>query len=411
MRSPLPKMLRRPILPTALATAALLILAAAAIACVSATGDVDVDVAVDTGRPYRIGVMDSLTGAGETYGTAIWQAKQLAADEINAAGGINGRMLELVVADGMCNAAGATAGYRRLTDVSGVKIILGASCSTSTLTAAPLAQADGVAMLSASATHPDVAGVGDYIFRTALSGRQVGIAAGNAMWADGVRNLATITENTDYARGLNEVAAARFAELGGSITAAEMFESGRTDFTPLLESLMASNPDAIYLVPQSDQSGGSVIRDARAVGYDGPIYAEVVTMGRESLNIAGDAAVGVKAVMVALPDDRPKVRELMTSFAARYGYTPQPWFVSSAYDTVYLASECLKQTGDDQDAAGFRDCLNDITWSGVISDDYSFDADGEIVGLSPSIVEPLPVAERTPANHGIRITGPAPAAP
>ena len=410
MRSPLPKMLRRSILRRSiLATAALLILATAAIACVSATGTVTTGDAAD--RPYRIGVMDSLTGAGATYGTAIWQAKQLAADEINAAGGINGRMLELVTADGMCNAAGATAGYRRLTDISGVKIILGTSCSTSMLTVAPLAQADGVAMLSASATHPDVAGVGDYIFRTALSGQQVGIAAGNTMWADGVRNLATITENTDYARGLNDVATARFAELGGSVTAAEMFESGRTDFKPLLESLMASNPDAIYLVPQSDQSGGGVIRDARAVGYAGPIYAEVVSMGRESLSIAGDAAVGVKAIMVALPDDRPQVRELLTKFAARYGYSPQPWFVSSAYDTVYLTAECLKQTGDDEDAAGFRDCLHDITWNGVISDDYSFDADGEIFGLSPSIVEPLPVAERTPANHGLRITGPAPAAP
>ena len=405
MLFPLPKMLRRSILlRSILTTAALLILATAAIACAVDPGDADAG-------PYRIGVMDSLTGAGETYGTAIWQAKQLAADEINAAGGINGRMLELVVADGMCNAAGATAGYRRLTDVSGVKIILGASCSTSTLTAAPLAQADGVVMLSASATHPDVSGVGDYIFRTALSGRQVGIDAGNTMWADGVRNLATITENTDYASGLNQVATARFAELGGSVTAAEMFESGRTDFRPLLESLLAANPDALYLVPQSDQSGGSVIRDARELGYAGPIYAEVVTMGRESLSIAGDAAVGVKAIMVALGHDRPKVRELMTDFAARYGYTPQPWFTSSAYDNVYLAAECLKQTGDDQDAAGFRDCLNDISWSGAISDNYSFDANGEIVGLSTSIVEPLPVSERTAENHGIRITGPSPAAP
>lgn len=389
---------RRPIMT---ATALLLtVLMAAAVSCGG-----------DAGRPFRIGVMDSLTGAGASYGNAIWQAKQMAAAEINAAGGINGRMLELVVADSRCSAESAIAGYRRLTDDEGVKIILGTSCSDAMRAAAPLAQADGVVMLSASATHPDIARIGDYIFRTALNSRQVGIDTGNAIWADGVRNLATISENTDYAEGLRQVTTARFEELGGNIAAAERFESGVDDFKPLLESLLAANPDALHIAPQSEQSGGGIIRDARAVGYEGPIYTEVVAMGLESLGIAGDAAVGVKAVMVALGPEHAKAQEVAANFAERYGYAPLPWFISSGYDGVYLAAECLRQTGDDQDAAGFRDCLRGITWSGAISARYGFDADGEIVGLSTAIVEPLPVAERTPANHGFRILGPAPAAP
>lgn len=390
------KMMRRPIL----AMTALLILASVAIACGS-----------DTDRPFRIGVMDALTGAGATYGNDIWRAKQMAAAEINAAGGINGRMLELAVADSMCRADRARDGYARLTDTDGVKIILGTSCSDAMLAAAPLAQADGVVMLSASATHPDIAQIGDYIFRTALNSRQVGIATGNAMWADGVRNLAMITENRDYAEGLRQVTAARFAELGGTVATAQSFESGVADFKPLLATLLAANPDALHIAPQSENSGGGIIRDARALGYDGPIYTEVVAMGSESLRIAGDAAVGVKAIMVALGPDNAKAQAVAADFAERYGYAPLPWFISSGYDGVYLAAECLGQTGDDQDAAGFRDCLRGITWSGAVSDNYGFDADGEIVGLSTSLVEPLPVAERTPANHGFRILGPAPAAP
>ena len=73
--------------------------------------------------------MESLTGPGETYGTVSNQAKQLAVDEINAAGGVNGRMLELIVEDSKCSAQDAITAYRKLTDVDGVKIILGTSCS------------------------------------------------------------------------------------------------------------------------------------------------------------------------------------------------------------------------------------------------------------------------------------------
>ena len=388
--------MRRP----ALAIVALSTLAAAAIACGGGN---------DT--PFRIGVMDSLTGAGATYGNTIWQAKQIAAAEINDAGGINGRMLELVPADAMCNAEGARNAYRRLTDDEGIKVILGTSCSASMLTASALAEPDGVVMLSASATHPDIAKAGDYIFRTSFSSRQIGIDTGNTMWADGARTLATITENTDYAIGLRDVTIARFEELGGSLTASEQFETGDSDFRPVLEPLLAADPDALHIAPQAEASGGQIIKEARAMGYDGLIYAEVVTMGSEALKIAGDAAVGVKGVMVALGPDNAKVQEVVANFRERYGYSPLPWFVGSGYDNVYLIAECLKQTGDDQDADGIRDCLYDITWSGAVSESYSFDADGEIVGLSTSIVEPLPVSERTPENHGFRILGPAPSAP
>ena len=401
-RSRLRRRLRERMRPLLLMASALLILAAAAISCAGADR-------VD--QPFRIGVMDSLTGAGATYGSTLWQAKQMAAAEINAAGGINGRMLELVVADSMCRTESAVTAYRRLAQDEGVKIILGTSCSDAMLAAAPLAQADGVVMLSASATHPDIAQIGDYIFRTALNSRQVGIDTANTMWADGVRNLATLTESTEYAAGLHRATAARFEELGGKVVAEENFPSGLNDFKPFLEPLLAERPDALHIAPQSENSGGGNIRDARALGYDGPIYTEVVTMGSEALRIAGDAAAGVTAVMVVLPPDNPKAQAVVANFHERHGHSSLSWFIAGGYDNVYLASECLKQTGDDQDAAGFRDCLNAITWSGAISERYGFDADGEIVGLSTVLVQPLPAAERTPENHGYRIIGPSPPAP
>ncbi len=357
------------------------------------------------GDPYRIGVMESLTGTGETYGTVAYRAKIMAMDEINAAGGINGRRLELVVEDSKCSAQDAISAYNKLTGVDGVKIILGTSCSSAMLGVAPLAEADGVVLFSGLASNPDIADAGDYIFRTQISDIEVGIRTGNVLWADGIRTLATITEETDYAEGVRRTSVAQFEQNGGRVIAEERFASDTTDFRSQLTKLFNGSPDALHVAPQSEFAAGTIVKQARELGYQGPIYGETITVGATALAIADDAATGLKAITATADPDNEKAQEVLTSFRERYEYLTLPWHLGSAYDTVYIAAECLRQTNDDQDADGFRDCLYDITWSGALGDNYSFDADGEVVGLSRAVVEVLPPAERTKENYGYKVLG------
>ena len=357
--------------------------------------------------PFVIGVMESVTGPGETYGTVAVQAKQMAADEINAAGGVNGRSLEFVVEDSQCSAKDAITAYNKLTDVDGVKIILGTSCSGAMLGVAPLAEADGVVLFSGLASNPDIANAGDYIFRTQISDVQVGIDTGNVLWADGVRRLATITEATDYAEGVRRTSVEQFEKRGGTLATAERYGSDVTDFRSQLTKLLNADPDALHIAPQSEFAAGTIIKQARELGYQGPVYSETVSVGTTALEVAGEAATGMKAITADLDPDNKKAQEVLANFRKRYDYVTLPWHLGSAYDDVYIAAQCLKQTNDDQDADGFRDCLYGITWSGAIGDDYSFDANGEVVGLSRVVVEVLPVAERT-ADRKYRVLGPAP---
>ena len=353
--------------------------------------------------PFRIGVMESLTGAGETYGNVAVQAKTMAMDEINAAGGIDGRRLELVIEDSKCSAQDAINAYNKLTDVDGMKIILGTSCSGAMLGVAPLAEADGVVLFSGLASNPDIANAGDYIFRTQISDIEVGIRTGNVLWADGVRALATITEETDYAEGVRRTSVAQFEKNGGKVIAEERYGSDTTDFRSQLTKLLEANPDALHIVPQSEFSAGTIVKQARELGYEGPIYGETISVGTTALDIAGDAATGIKAITAAPDPNNAKAQEVLANFRERYKYITLPWHLGSAYDDVYIAAECLKRTNDDQDADGFRDCLYDITWSGALGNDYSFDEDGEVVGLSRAVVEVLPPAERTEENFGYRV--------
>ena len=361
-------------------------------------------------QPFVIGALDSLTGVGESYGIPFSRSKLLAVEEINAAGGINGRMLRLIVEDSKCTSADAITAYQRLTDVEGVKIILGATCSGATLGVAPLAEQEGVILFSPSSTSPDISDAGDYIFRTAINSLKVGTDIGNTLWADGMRTIGTITEATDYAEGARRSAVTQFEKLGGVVVAAESYPSEAIDFRTQLTKLLNANADAILVAAQGEVSGGTIIKQVRELGYDGPIYSEVVPTGSNALDIAGEAATGLKAV-VPNPDLETDIgKEFLASFNARYGIAPWPWFQGSAYDGVYIAAECLRQTNDDQDADGFRDCLYDLTWSGAIGDEYSFDANGDVVGVSHVVIEVLPVAQRTEENLGFRVVGP-PAVP
>ena len=379
----------------------LTVLAVVGIAC--GGGD---DAADD--EPFKIGVMESVTGPGETYGVMAVQAKQMAVDEINEAGGINGRMLEIIVEDEKCNAQDSITAYNKLTDVDGVKIILGTSCSGAMLGAAPLAEEDGVILFSGLATNPDIANAGDYIFRTSMSDAQVGIDTAHVLWTDGHKTLATITEATDYAEGVRRTTVERFEELGGSVVAEERYASDVTDFRTQLTKLTGENPDALHVSAQSEFTGGTIIKQVRELGWEGPIYAEIVAIGPTALEIAGDAATGTKAIVADLDPSNTLGQEVVANFEERYDYVVFPWYLGSAYDDVYITAECLRQTNDDQDADGFRDCMYEITHSGTIGENYSFDENGEVVGLSNVVAEILPVAERTAANQGYKVLGGAP---
>ena len=367
-------------------------------------------LAVPTG-PFIVGVMESLTGPGETYGNVAVQAKLLAVSEINAAGGINGRPMKLIIEDSKCSARDSITAYTKLTSVDGVKIILGTSCSGAMLGAAPLAEKDGVIMFSGLATNPLIKDAGDFIFRTAINDVLVGLDTGNTIWADGIRKLATITEATDYAEGVRRETAATFENLGGEIVAVERYASEETDYRAAITRILGKSPDAVHIAAQAEFAGGTIIKQLRELGWDGPIYGEIVAIGSTALDVAGEAATGVKGIVPALDPNNTKANDFLQRFRDRYDYTTLEWFMGSAYDDVYITAACLAQTGDDQDAAGFRDCLYGMSaYEGTIGT-YTFDSDGEVVGLSNAVAEVLPLSERTSSNSGWKILGPAPVMP
>ena len=349
---------------------------------------------------YRVGVLASLTGPGESYGTVTSQAIQMAADEINMAGGIDGVPLELIIEDSKCNAQDAITAYRKLTQVDGVKIILGTSCSGAMLGVAPLAEQDQVILFSGVATNPIIRHAGDYIFRTSMSDLKMGIGVANLIAKDGHSTLATINESTEYAEVAKEAVVNQFLSLGGQVIGEERYSSDATDFRSHIAKLIALGPQAMYIAAQSEFSGGTVIKQIRELGYEGELYANVVSYGTTALEIAGSSADSLRSVTATITDDNELAQSVLTSFRTRYGYITLPWHLSSVYDDVYITAKCLEQVKDDQHTSAIKDCLYETVHTGAIGEKYSFDADGEVIGVPYQVIQILPTSQRTEDNFG-----------
>ena len=190
--------------------------------------------------------------------------------------------------------------------------------------------------------------------------------------------------------------------------AEERYASDVIDFRTQLTKLLNASPEAIHIASQSEFIGGTIIKQMEDLGYHRPIYSEIVPVGATALEIAGDAATGVKAILADIDPANEKGQSVLDNFRERYDYLTLARYLGSTYDDVYITAECLNQTKDDQDADAFRDCLYGITWSGAIGDNYSFDENGEVVGLANMVIEVSPVDQRTGDNQGYRVLGPAP---
>ena len=89
-------------------------------------------------------------------------------------------------------------------------------------------------------------------------------------------------------------------------------------------------PNALHIAPQSEFAAGAIVKQARKLGYRGPVYGETITVGTTALDVAGDAATGLKAITAAPDPNNEKAQEVLANFRARYNYVTSPWHLGSA---------------------------------------------------------------------------------
>ncbi|MGH7726533.1 MAG: ABC transporter substrate-binding protein [Candidatus Eiseniibacteriota bacterium] len=296
-----------------------------------------------TGGTIKVGVYGSLTGTTATFGESTKNGVELAANELNAAGGVGGKTIALVVEDDQSKAEEAATAVQKLIAQDRVVALLGEVASSRSLAAAPIAQQNGVPMISPSSTNPEVTKKGNYIFRACfIDPFQGTVMAKFASQNLHLKRVAILKDvKNDYSVGLAQFFTEEFqGRLGGTITGEQAYNEGDSDFRSQLTALKANNPEAIF-VPGYYTEVGLVARQARELGIQVPLLGGDGWVSDKLLEIGGEALNG-SYYSNHFANDQPSeaLQKFITDYKAKYGSAPDA-IAGLAYDAARLLFDSM----------------------------------------------------------------------
>jgi len=294
----------------------------------------------------KIGGVAPLTGEAATFGASSKQGMDLAIEEWNAKGGIDGKKITLAFADDKGDPAEGATVFTKLIQQDKVVAIVGPVMSKVALAGAPICQAAQIPQISSTATNPKVTEVGDYIFRACfIDPFQGTVGAKFAYETLNAKKAACLFDvGNDYTKGLSEFFKDTFTKLGGEIVAFEGHATGTTDFKAQLTKIIAAKPDIIY-VSDYYNDAALIAKQARELGYKGPMGGGDGWDSPKLTEIGGAAVEGCWfSNHYAADDTTPMVQDFVKKFKAKYNAEPDALAVL-AYDGMNIMLDAIKRAG------------------------------------------------------------------
>lgn len=328
----------------------------------------------------KVGANLEMTGGSASYGISSKNAIELAFKEINEKGGINGKQLELVVADNKSEAAEATNAMQKLVSQDNVVAVIGPNLSSSVIAASAINNSAKVLDIAPMATNPYVTvdqasgKTKDFNYRTCFIDPFQGTVMAKFATAElGVGNAAILIDNSsDYAKGLAQFFKENFVKEGGAVTAEESYLQKDTDFKATLTKIKATNPDFLY-VPGYYQEVGLIVKQARELGMNMPIAGGDGWDSAKMPEIAGAAALNnTYFSSLYSPDDSSDInKNFVAAYEKAYGQKPDV-FAALSYDSVLLVAEAIKNAGSTEPAK-ISEAMAKINGFSGVSGSVTFD--------------------------------------
>ena len=307
--------------------------------------------------PIKVGVYADLSGQTSSFGQSTVNGIKMAADEINKAGGVGGRQVELIVEDDQGRPEQAATVVTKLISQNQVNAVLGEVASSNSLAAAPKAQQAKVPMITPSSTNPKVTQVGDYIFRVCFidpfQGEVMAKFAANTLKAK--RAAILLDVNSDYSRGLGQFFEENFVKLGGQIVEKQSYTQTDRDFKGQLTSIRSANPDVIF-VPGYYGQVGVIAKQAKELGIKAPLLGgdgwdapQLFQLGGASLNGS------YMANHYSVDDPAPTTQKFVADYKSRYNAAPDA-IGALAYDAMKVLADAIRRAGT-TDGPKLRDAI------------------------------------------------------
>ncbi|MCW5764506.1 MAG: ABC transporter substrate-binding protein [Phycisphaeraceae bacterium] len=296
--------------------------------------------------PILIGHYGSLTGSEATFGKSTSEGIRLAIKEFNAAGGLNGRMVEVKEYDTKGDAKEAKLAVERLVKSDGVVAVLGEVASGLSLAGGPVCQEAGVPMISPSSTNPRVTKIGDMIFRVCFIDPFQGFVGAKFARENlkAAKAAMLYDQKAPYSVGLAQEFKKAFEKLGGQVVAEQTYNGGDQDFTAQLTSIRGGKPDVIY-VPGYYTDIGNIALQTRKLNISAPLLGGDGWDSEELGKIAGDAIKGSFYSNHYAPDQADAaVKDFIKRYQAEFNGKTPDGLAALGYDAACLLFDAMKRS-------------------------------------------------------------------
>lgn len=339
----------------------------------------------DSSEPWKIGVILALSGASAQPGQHERDGAESAAKAINAAGGIHGRKIELVVRDDEANPNAAVSAFNGLARDESIVGIFGSTFGSATLAFKPLLEREQIPVIAPNSTYEVTNPQSEWLFRDIIAADVEVDAAVGALKDAGVQSVAILHTTDAYgAQG-----AKLFQESSGlKVTGTEEMEPDATDVTTQLTKLRSSKPDALVIWGTTPNSG-IAIKNAGQIGWDVPIASGDAGPTPGNLEAAAGSSALKSWLNVGLVDPAnplPRQEEGIKNMTTDNPDYPPDVYEVVGYDGIMLLAEALEAAGPGADRAALRDAIEAIQGYEGVAGIYSYGPDNHNGAGTDSVV-------------------------
>ncbi len=289
----------------------------------------------------KIGAILAMSGAASQYGKVMSEGINLAVDEINAAGGVDGMKIEVIIEDHKSGVAKeGVAALNRLITLHDTQVVL-TSFSAPTLAIAPIADDKKILLLNGGGVSTALVGASKYLFHNRSLASDLGKAAVARANELGLKQMSELVWKNDAGESIRDEVAPYWQTLGGKIGASESVEAGASNIDTQIAKIRSSNPEFVGLWLFSPESGLAIKR-LREFGFDKPIIG--VEFTADILKAAGEAAEGYEYTsdFFSPSEEYPWSKNFADAYEARFGAAPD-FYAANYYEDVYVAVEAIKR--------------------------------------------------------------------
>jgi branched-chain amino acid transport system substrate-binding protein len=341
-------------------------------------GDTDTTAAAGDGAPFKIGLAAPFTGQYANYGASHRGGADIAVEELNEQGGVNGGEVSYAIGDDQGDPREAVLVAQGFIDDAEIVFVNGHMFSGATIAAGANYEQAGLPMVSPSATNPDISDLGDFIWRICMTDAFQGAGLAEYTVNDlGMGNVAILLDDSDYGRGLADAYEQGIQDAGGTVVARAQYTTGDTDFRAQLTQIRQANPEMLFLSGYYPE-GSRIAQQARELGIEAQMLGSDGYASDELISLGGQAVEGMLlSTFFDYSRDDPAVQQFVSAFRERNNDQNPDWFAASSYDVIMVVAEAANLAGsNDRDA--INEALGELGSYEGITGTIIFDENGDV---------------------------------